>query len=61
MIEDMNRAPIIFAMANPISEIMPSEALKAGAKIVGTGSRDFPNQQPISFSESFQGRFYGRS
>lgn len=44
MVKSMNKNPIIFAMANPIPEIMPDKALKAGAFIVGTGRSDFPNQ-----------------
>jgi malate dehydrogenase (oxaloacetate-decarboxylating) len=40
----MAKDPIILAMANPIPEIMPDEALKAGAAVVGTGRSDFPNQ-----------------
>jgi len=44
MIKKMNNDPIIFAMANPIPEIMPDLAKKAGAIIVGTGRSDFPNQ-----------------
>jgi malate dehydrogenase (oxaloacetate-decarboxylating) len=44
MISSMNRDAIVFAMANPVPEISPQKALKAGAKIVGTGRSDFPNQ-----------------
>jgi malate dehydrogenase (oxaloacetate-decarboxylating) len=44
MVETMNKDPIIFAMANPIPEIMPEEAKKAWAKIIATGRSDFPNQ-----------------
>ncbi len=43
-IKKMNAKPIVFAMANPIPEIMPAEAKKAGAYIVATGRSDFPNQ-----------------
>jgi malate dehydrogenase (oxaloacetate-decarboxylating) len=43
-IERMAKDPIVFAMANPIPEIMPDEARKAGAAVVGTGRSDFPNQ-----------------
>lgn len=59
VIENMNRDPIIFAMANPIPEIMPDEALKAGAKIVGTGRSDFPNQinNLLAFPGVFKGAF----
>lgn len=44
MIKSMADKPIVFAMANPVPEIMPDEAKKAGAYIVGTGRSDFPNQ-----------------
>ena len=44
MVQSMAKDPIIFAMANPIPEILPAEALEAGAKIMGTGRSDFPNQ-----------------
>lgn len=44
MVAAMAQDPIIFAMANPIPEIMPDEALAAGARVVGTGRSDFPNQ-----------------
>ncbi len=44
MIETMNKDAIIFAMANPIPEIMPDIAKEAGAKIIGTGRSDYPNQ-----------------
>ena len=44
MISSMNSDAIVFAMANPIPEILPEEALKAGARIVGTGRSDFSNQ-----------------
>lgn len=44
MIASMTDKPIVFAMANPVPEIMPDEAKKAGAYIVGTGRSDFPNQ-----------------
>ncbi len=44
MISNMAKDPIIFACANPIPEIMPDEALAAGAAVVGTGRSDFPNQ-----------------
>ncbi len=40
----MNSDPIIFAMANPDPEIMPDDAKAAGAKVIGTGRSDFPNQ-----------------
>src|SRR5699024_4756558 len=44
MIQNMNKNPIIFALANPIPEIMPNEAKEAGASVIGTGRSDFPNQ-----------------
>lgn len=44
MVRSMNTDPIIFALANPTPEIMPDEAYAAGAKIVGTGRSDYPNQ-----------------
>ncbi|BCX13795.1 MAG: putative NAD-dependent malic enzyme 4 [Candidatus Dojkabacteria bacterium] len=44
MIKKMKKDPIVFAMANPIPEIMPNDALSAGARIVATGRSDFPNQ-----------------
>ena len=44
MVKTMNKDAIIFAMANPVPEIMPDEAKAAGARIVGTGRSDFPNQ-----------------
>ena len=57
MIRSMNKDPIIFAMANPIPEIMPDDAKAAGAAIVGTGRSDFPNQ--INNSLVFPGLFRG--
>ncbi|MGX7107832.1 NAD(P)-dependent malic enzyme [Facklamia miroungae] len=56
MVESMNE-PLIFAMANPIPEIMPEDALEAGAKIVGTGRSDYPNQ--INNVLAFPGIFKG--
>lgn len=53
----MNKQPIIFALANPIPEIMPMEAKKGGAYIVATGRSDFPNQ--INNSLAFPGLFKG--
>ncbi|WP_017209364.1 NAD(P)-dependent malic enzyme [Clostridium beijerinckii] len=44
MIESMNKDSIVFALANPIPEIMPDEAKKAGARVIATGRSDFPNQ-----------------
>ena len=43
MIRSMAKDPIIFALANPVPEIMPDEAIEAGAAVVGTGRSDFPN------------------
>lgn len=57
MVEKMSKNPIVFALANPIPEIMPDEAKKAGAYIVGTGRSDFPNQ--INNSLAFPGVFKG--
>lgn len=57
MIKTMNKNPIIFAMANPDPEILPHEAIKAGAKIVATGRSDFPNQ--INNALVFPGIFRG--
>ncbi len=53
----MNKDAIVFAMANPIPEIMPEEAKKGGALIVGTGRSDYPNQ--INNSLAFPGVFRG--
>lgn len=57
MIKTMHKDPIILAMANPTPEIMPDEAKAAGAKIVGTGRSDFPNQ--INNVVAFPGIFRG--
>ena len=57
MIKSMTPGPIIFAMANPTPEIMPQDALEAGAAIVGTGRSDFPNQ--INNALVFPGIFRG--
>lgn len=56
-IRRMNKDAIVFAMANPEPEIMPDEAKRGGAKIVGTGRSDFPNQ--INNSLAFPGIFRG--
>jgi malate dehydrogenase (oxaloacetate-decarboxylating) len=53
----MNGKPVIFAMANPVPEIMPDRALAAGAAVVGTGRSDFPNQ--INNVLAFPGIFRG--
>lgn len=57
MVKMMNPEPMIFAMANPVPEIMPDEAKAAGAKVVGTGRSDFPNQ--INNVLAFPGIFRG--
>lgn len=57
MIETMNRDAIIFAMANPTPEIMPEDALQAGATVVGTGRSDYPNQ--VNNVLAFPGIFRG--
>jgi malate dehydrogenase (oxaloacetate-decarboxylating) len=57
MIKKMNPNPIIFAMANPVPEIMPDIAKKAGAAVVATGRSDFPNQ--VNNSLAFPGIFRG--
>lgn len=57
LVKKMKKNPIIFAMANPIPEIMPEEAKEAGAKIIGTGRSDFPNQ--INNLLAFPGIFRG--
>ena len=57
MVEKMNPDPIIFAMANPNPEIMPEDAKAAGAKIIGTGRSDFPNQ--VNNVLAFPGIFRG--
>lgn len=59
MVESMNAGPIIFAMANPVPEIMPDLALEAGASIVGTGRSDFLNQvnNALAFPGIFRGLF----
>lgn len=57
MVKVMNQDAIIFAMANPVPEIMPDLALKAGAKVVGSGRSDFPNQ--VNNVLAFPGIFRG--
>jgi malate dehydrogenase (oxaloacetate-decarboxylating) len=57
MIRRMAPNPIVFALANPIPEIMPADAVKAGAKVVATGRSDFPNQ--VNNSLVFPGLFRG--
>ena len=63
MVSSMNTDPILFAMANPVPEIMPDAAKKAGAKVVGTGRSDFPNQvnNVVAFPGIFKGALEGRA
>ena len=63
MVASMNRDAIIFAMANPTPEIMPDVAKAAGAKVVGTGRSDFPNQvnNVVAFPGIFKGALEGRA
>lgn len=63
MVSSMNRDAIIFAMANPVPEIMPDVAKAAGARVVGTGRSDFPNQvnNVIAFPGIFKGALEGRA
>jgi len=63
MVRTMNKDSILFAMANPTPEIMPDVAKEAGARIVGTGRSDFPNQvnNVIAFPGIFKGALEGRA
>lgn len=63
MIASMNKDAILFAMANPVPEIMPDLAKAAGAKVVGTGRSDFPNQvnNVVAFPGIFKGALEGRA
>lgn len=63
MVAYMNRDSILFAMANPIPEIMPDVAKAAGARVVGTGRSDFPNQvnNVVAFPGIFKGALEGRA
>ncbi len=63
MVASMNPDAILFAMANPVPEIMPDLAKKAGAKVVGTGRSDFPNQvnNVVVFPGIFKGALEGRA
>ena len=63
MVASMNRDAILFAMANPVPEIMPDLAKEAGAKVVGTGRSDFPNQvnNVVAFPGIFRGALEGRA
>ncbi len=63
MVVSMNKDAILFAMANPVPEIMPDLAKAAGAKVVGTGRSDFPNQvnNVVAFPGIFKGALEGRA
>ena len=63
MVASMNQDAILFAMANPVPEIMPDMAKEAGAKVVGTGRSDFPNQvnNVVAFPGIFKGALEGRA
>ena len=63
MVSSMNKDAIIFAMANPTPEIMPDLAKEAGARVVGTGRSDFPNQvnNVVAFPGIFKGALEGRA
>jgi malate dehydrogenase (oxaloacetate-decarboxylating) len=63
MIRSMNKDPIVFAMANPVPEIWPDAAKRAGALIVGTGRSDFPNQinNVLAFPGIFRGALDARA
>ena len=63
MVASMNKDAILFAMANPVPEIMPDIAKAAGAKVVGTGRSDFPNQvnNVVAFTGIFKGALEGRA
>jgi malate dehydrogenase (oxaloacetate-decarboxylating) len=63
MVASMNRDSILFAMANPVPEIMPDAAKAAGARVVGTGRSDFPNQvnNVVAFPGIFKGALEGRA
>ncbi|WP_043934122.1 NAD(P)-dependent malic enzyme [Bacillus sp. EB01] len=63
MVASMNEGSIIFAMANPVPEIMPDEAKAAGARVVGTGRSDFPNQvnNVLAFPGIFRGALDARA
>ena len=63
MVASMNSDAILFAMANPVPEIMPDLAKEAGARVVGTGRSDFPNQvnNVVAFPGTFKGALEGRA
>jgi malate dehydrogenase (oxaloacetate-decarboxylating) len=62
MVKSMNKDSIIFAMANPTPEIFPEEAARAGARVIGTGRSDFPNQinNVLVFPGIFKGALSAR-
>jgi len=63
MVASMNSDAVLFAMANPVPEIMPDLAKKAGARVIGTGRSDFPNQvnNVVAFPGIFRGALEGRA
>ena len=63
MVASMNKDSILFAMANPVPEIMPDLAKEAGARVIGTGRSDFPNQinNVVVFPGIFKGALEGRA
>ena len=63
MVRSMNKDAVIFAMANPVPEIMPDLAKKAGARVIGTGRSDFPNQvnNVLVFPGIFKGALEGKA
>ena len=63
MVQSMGKDAIVFAMANPVPEIMPDEALKGGAAVIGTGRSDFPNQinNVLAFPGIFRGALDARA
>lgn len=63
MVASMNRDSILFAMANPVPEIMPDLAKEGGARVIGTGRSDFPNQvnNVVAFPGIFKGALEGRA
>jgi len=63
MVASMNKDSILFALANPVPEIMPDLAKEAGAKVIGTGRSDFPNQvnNVVAFPGIFKGALEGRA
>jgi malate dehydrogenase (oxaloacetate-decarboxylating) len=63
MVQSMNKDAILFAMANPTPEIMPDLAKEAGARVIGTGRSDFPNQvnNVVAFPGIFKGALEGHA